>query len=114
MGVLMGTDFNPDGIHGIGPKTALKIVKKDYSSFKALLDEEDIEWDGENDPETIIEFFKNPPVEDPEFEFVQPDTDKIRQIMIEEHEFSENRINPAIEKLVTAMESRQSGLDSFM
>src|SRR5713226_3190260 len=28
LGILIGTDFNPDGFKGIGPKTALKLVKE--------------------------------------------------------------------------------------
>ena len=26
--ILVGTDFNPDGVKGVGPKTALKLIKK--------------------------------------------------------------------------------------
>ena len=26
--ILIGTDFNPDGIKGLGPKTALKLIKQ--------------------------------------------------------------------------------------
>lgn len=37
MGILIGTDFNP-GIKGIGPKTALKLVKK-HGSLEKLPDE---------------------------------------------------------------------------
>src|SRR5437879_13456858 len=28
LGILIGTDFNPDGFKGIGPKTALKLVRE--------------------------------------------------------------------------------------
>jgi flap endonuclease-1 len=28
VGILIGTDFNPDGIKGLGPKTALKLIKQ--------------------------------------------------------------------------------------
>jgi flap endonuclease-1 len=28
VGILVGTDFNPDGIKGLGPKTALKLIKQ--------------------------------------------------------------------------------------
>ena len=36
LGLLVGTDYNPKGIKGIGPKTALKLVKQ-YPSISALL-----------------------------------------------------------------------------
>ncbi|MFB6144391.1 MAG: flap endonuclease-1 [Candidatus Nanohaloarchaea archaeon] len=112
MGVLMGTDFNPDGVHGIGPKTALKLVKE-YDDFDALLEDEKVEWESENDPRTIRDFFLDPPVEDKEFEFGEPDDEKIREVLVERHDFSQDRVDSGIEKLGKALESRQSGLDSF-
>lgn len=112
MGILMGTDFNPDGIHGIGPKTGLKLVKE-YDDFDELMTDEKVEWESDKDPKDILKFFQNPPVEEIEYEFGEPDKDKIREILIEKHDFSENRVNSGINKLETALESRQSGLDSF-
>lgn len=112
LGILVGTDFNPDGIYGIGPKTALKLVKK-YKSFDNLMEDEKVEWKSENDPEKILEFFQDPPVEDGDFKFESPDKDEIREVLIEQHDFSEKRVNSGLEKLGSALESRQSGLDSF-
>jgi flap endonuclease-1 len=112
MGVLMGTDFNPDGVHGIGPKTALKLVKE-YKSFDELLEDEKVEWESENDPHAILEFIQEPPVEEVDYSFEEPDAEKIREILVDEHDFSEDRVNSGIEKLEKALESRQSGLDSF-
>lgn len=113
MGILMGTDFNPDGIHGIGPKTALKLVKK-YESFEELLEDEKVEWESENDPYIILEFFLSPPVEDIDYSFEEPNPDKIREVLVDRHDFSEDRVNSGIKKLEKALESRQSGLESFM
>ena len=36
VGILIGTDFNPDGIKGLGPKTALKLIKQ-YGTLKMRL-----------------------------------------------------------------------------
>ena len=36
VGILIGTDFNPDGIKGLGPKTALKLIKQ-YGTLEAAL-----------------------------------------------------------------------------
>ena len=36
VGILIGTDFNPDGVKGIGPKTALKLIKQ-YGSLKSAV-----------------------------------------------------------------------------
>lgn len=113
MGVLMGTDFNPDGVHGIGPKTALKLVKQ-YEEFEKLLDDDKVEWESENDPYNIRDFFLNPPVEDLDYRFEEPDPEKIREVLVDRHDFSEDRVNSGIKKLEKALESRQSGLESFM
>jgi len=35
VGILMGTDFNPDGIKGVGPKTAVKLIQQHGTLEKA-------------------------------------------------------------------------------
>lgn len=112
LGILVGTDFNPDGIHGIGPKTALKLVKK-YDDFDSLMDDEKVEWESENDAEEILDFFQNPPVKDESFEFQDPDNEKIKEILVEDHEFSSDRVASGLNDLEKAISSRQSGLGSF-
>ncbi|MFB6146006.1 MAG: flap endonuclease-1 [Candidatus Nanohaloarchaea archaeon] len=113
MGILVGTDFNPDGIKGIGPKTALKLVRK-YESFEELLEDEKVDWQSENDPYRILEFFENPPVKNEEYSFGTPDHEKIREILVDDHDFSEGRVNSKLDDLEKALESRQSGLGSFV
>lgn len=112
MGLLMGTDFNPEGVKGVGPKTALKLVKK-YRGLEELLSDEKVELETDNNPEAIVELFLDPPVVDPEYSFGQPDADKIRDILVDRHDFSEDRVNSGVDKLESALESRQSGLGSF-
>ncbi len=112
MGILMGTDFNPDGVKGIGPKTALKLVKK-YDSFEELLEDEKVDLDMER-AEKILELFMDPPVEEVSYEFSSPDNGRIKEILVEEHDFSEERIDSGLDKLEKALESRQSGLESFV
>lgn len=113
MGILIGTDFNPKGVHGIGPKTGLKLVKE-YDDFEKLLDDEKVEWESENSPHAIKDFLMNPPVEDKDYSTGEPDKEKIREILVEKHDFSGDRIDSALEDLEKALESRQSGLNSFM
>ncbi|WP_414837892.1 flap endonuclease-1 [Candidatus Nanosalina sp. VS9-1] len=113
MGVLMGTDFNPDGIHGIGPKTALKLVRK-YESFDELMEDDKVEWESENDPYEIKKFFQNPPVEKVDYSSGELDKEKIKKILVDEHDFSEDRISSGLNDLEKALNSRQSGLNSFM
>ncbi len=112
LGILVGTDFNPDGIYGIGPKTALKLVKE-YESFGELIKDEKVEWESDNDPEAILDFFQNPPVEEVSFEFEDPVHSEIKELLVDEHDFSEERVESGLNDLQSALESRQSGLDSF-
>ncbi len=113
IGMLIGTDFNPKGIKGIGPKTAIKLVKK-HESFEDLMEDEKVEWDQENDPEKILEFFMDPPVENNiNIEYGKPDRDRIFEVLVEEHDFSENRVNSTYKKLEDAMEQSQQDLGSY-
>lgn len=111
LGMVMGTDFN-DGIHGIGPKKGLEMVK-DYGSLEGLMDDEDFEWSSDNSPEAVYDFFMNPPVEKAEFEYGEPDREKITEILVNKREFSNDRVESKIKDLEKAIESRQSGLGSF-
>lgn len=112
-GILMGTDFNPKGVHGIGPKTALKLVRE-YESFDELLEDEKVDWDEENDPYEIKDFFMDPPVEKIEYSHGDVDREKVKEILVDEHDFSEDRVESGLKDLEKALESRQSGLESFV
>ena len=111
LGMVMGTDFN-DGIHGIGPKKGLEMVKN-YDSLEGLMEDEDFEWSSDNDPEAVYDFFMNPPVEEVEFEYGEPDREEITELLVNKREFSNDRVESKIKDLEKAMESRQSGLGSF-
>ncbi len=112
MGMLVGTDFNPDGIYGVGPKTALKIVRRNQS-LEEVLSEDKVDWDSENDPYRIEDFFMKPPTNDANFSFGSVDADLVEEIMIETHGFSEKRIQSGLERLSNALEARQKGIGSF-
>ena len=103
LGVLVGTDYNPKGVPGIGQKRALDLVKKFpepselFDSLKDKIDEL-----GEEDQfywKDIFNLFKMPEVIDVEIEFPKVDADKIREILIDKHEFSPDRIEKQIDKL---------------
>lgn len=101
IGILCGTDFN-EGIAGIGPKKALKIVTEGKFSEYNLSEVKDI--------------FLSPPVTDEyKIKFEKPNAEKIVEFLCEEHEFSENRVEKALERLVVSGEERkQTSLDSFL
>jgi flap endonuclease-1 len=98
LGILVGTDYNPQGIKGVGPKTALKIVKENKTLDKVL---EQVEWNFDVDPYKIFEFFLNPPVkENYEIEWKQPNREKLIELMVEEHDFSKERVENALKRLI--------------
>jgi flap endonuclease-1 len=112
MGMLVGTDFNPDGIYGIGPKTALKIARRNQS-LEQVLSEDKVEWESENDPYRIEDFFMNPPTGNADFSFGSVSEGLVEEMMIETHGFSENRIRSGLDRLSNALEARQKGIGSF-
>ena len=105
LGILAGTDYNPGGVRGIGPKKALDIVRKHkepYLIFKSVeeqIKKQEAEGKGFNWQE-IFQLFHKPEVIDAEIVFPKMNEDKIRQILVQEHEFSLERINNQLEKLI--------------
>ncbi|MBD3155297.1 MAG: flap endonuclease-1 [Candidatus Aenigmarchaeota archaeon] len=103
LGMLVGTDYNAGGIKGIGPKTGLDLVKE-KPTLEGILDE--IEWNFDTDPEKIYNFFLKPPVkEEYEIEWGDPDEEKIMKIMVDEHDFSPERIERGVERLLDVKKS---------
>ncbi len=95
LAILVGTDFNPSGIKGIGPKTALKLVKesKPEKIFSQYKNQIDFDW------KEVFNTFKKMPVEkNIKLKWQQPDYERIQNIL-EEHDFSQERINKLIENL---------------
>ncbi|MEM5792838.1 MAG: flap endonuclease-1 [Candidatus Aenigmatarchaeota archaeon] len=109
LGILVGTDYNPGGIKGLGPKGALELVKEKVTLENVL---KEVEWNFDIDPNKIYEFFINPPViEDYKIEWKEVNEEKIKKIMVDEHDFSEERIEKGIERL---LEIRKSGAQSTL
>ncbi|MEM4691278.1 MAG: flap structure-specific endonuclease, partial [Desulfurococcaceae archaeon] len=114
LAILIGTDYNPDGVKGIGLKTAYKLIKE-YGSLekipKALLGNYSID-----ELINIKSFFINPPVnKNYKISWNEPDQKKIIDILVNEYDFSEDRVKKAVERLVKAyrenLKARQLGLD---
>jgi len=112
MGILIGTDYNPGGIKGIGPKKALDLVKK-YQTLDNVL--KAIEWNFEIDAHDIYNFFLNPPTTDEyKLEWKEPDEEGIMKFMCDEHDFSQERVKKVVDKLKARFRSgRQATLSSW-
>ena len=127
LAILIGTDYN-DNVTGVGPKTALKLVKKHgclediESAFKSSKNPKDKEKYAELQDipyNEIREIFLNPPqmeIVDPEWS--NPHSDELQKILCAEHDFSESRVQKSLERLTNALEelrgsSHQSSLSDF-
>lgn len=109
IGILTGTDYNPKGIRGIGPKHALQLVKEKKNLENVL---NAVEWEFETPAREIFEFFKNPPVEDCKIKKTGPDFEKLREFMLD-HDFSEERIKKTMENMEKAERDKQFSLQNW-
>ncbi|WP_297419625.1 flap endonuclease-1 [Thermococcus sp.] len=109
MGILVGTDYNPGGIKGIGPKKALTIVKRTKDPLKKYQKESEV------DLYMIKEFFLNPPAtDDYRLKWREPDEEGILRFLCDERDFSEERVRNGLERLRKAIESgKQKTLESW-
>ncbi len=96
--ILTGTDFNPDGIKGLGPKTALKLVKTYGTLESALPHIKNAEFPV--DPKKIREIFSHPTItDDYKLEWKDLDTRGIVDFLCRERDFSEDRVNKVFERI---------------
>ncbi|MEM3622285.1 MAG: flap endonuclease-1 [Candidatus Bathyarchaeia archaeon] len=98
VGILIGTDFNPDGVKGLGPKTALKLIKEHGNIENAMQHLKNAEFPVE--PQRIREIFLHPKVTDNyKIEWKEPDIGGIVNFICRERDFSEDRVRKAVEKM---------------
>jgi flap endonuclease-1 len=98
VGILIGTDFNPDGIDGIGPKTALKLIRQHGTIEKALPHIKNPRFPVE--PNCIRAIFLHPEVTDNyNLEWRDPDVDGLVDFVCRQKEFSEERVRKSLERM---------------
>ncbi len=118
LGILVGTDYNPKGIPGIGQKRALGFVQKFKTpvrifrefeeKIKSLPEEDKFNW------QEIFELFHKPNVKNADFKFEEINEEKIKKILVKEHDFSEERIEKQLEKLKEFKEkNKQKDLEKW-
>lgn len=109
LSILVGTDYN-SGVHRIGAKTALKLVKQ-HKNFDTLFKEvkADFNW------KEIYAVFKSMPImKNYKLKWENPDEDKIKKILIDEHDFSKERVDKTLSLILKKSPKGQKGLSDFM
>jgi flap endonuclease-1 len=116
--LLVGTDFHP-GIHGIGSKKAVALIKKE-GSLETLIDRLSAnpssaasaveravleQHEALADRDTVRRIFLEPahaPVDPKDLEMRPPDTPAVRRLMVDGHGFSPERVDTALERFGAA------------
>ncbi len=108
--IMCGTDYNP-GLHRVGPKTALKLIRE-HGSLEAVLDalKEHIDNLAE-----IRNIFLHPEVtESYMLKMERPRVEEIIEFLCGERGFSEERVRKAAERLKVSYRAGQSTLERWL
>jgi flap endonuclease-1 len=110
--MLLGTDYNL-GIKGVGPKTALKLVRE-YGTADRVLKEKGISMEVSVDD--VRDLFLNPKItEDYEVKPKPLDKDKITRMLVDDHDFSAERVQAALRRIDEISKPRKPvGLDQWL
>jgi flap endonuclease-1 len=109
--ILVGTDFNP-GVKGVGPKTAIKLLKT-HRDLEGALRAKGVQVEHADEIRSI--FLEPEVTEDYSTTFGRVDVDAAIRLLVDDHQFSESRVRSALGKLevVAPDATRQRSLDSF-
>ena len=113
LSILVGTDYNPKGIEGLGPKKAYNIISEKGGIKKAILEGTLAPFDYE----AIFEFFMEPPVtDDYSLNWQAPDEQAVLDFLCGERDFSPERVKSALEKIRSGIEKGRSqfSLDAWV
>jgi flap endonuclease-1 len=111
IGILIGTDFNPDGFERVGPKTALKYIKE----YGRLEDVPQIQEQlAQIDYKQIRRIFLEPKVADvSEIKFGTVNYSEIVRYLSSERDFSKERLESSLGKLQKATQRRSHTLEQW-
>jgi flap endonuclease-1 len=100
--ILVGTDYNPDGVKGIGPKTAIKLIKKHGCIEEVIPELENTDFPVE--PKRIRDVFLKPKVTDNyKLEWKTPNVEGVVDFLCRERDFSEDRVRSSLRRMVEGL-----------
>ena len=106
--MIVGTDYNPGGIKGIGPKNALKLVKQHKTDFDSLFKE--VKWDDFfSYPWADVYYLikQIPTTRDYKLEWKEIESKNLLDFLVKGHDFSEQRVKLTLEKIEKESKQKQ-------
>ena len=111
VGILIGTDFNPDGFERIGPKTAIKMIKEHGKLEDVKQIQEQLQ---EIDYNAIRKIFLEPEVANVDkIEFDEVKYNDITNYLSNERSFSRDRVNSSLNRLKKNLEKKSQTLEQW-
>ncbi len=102
LGILIGTDFNPDGFKGIGPKTALKLIRESASIEE--ITERNPDFKVPPHLQRIREIFLKPDVTAHyKLQWKEPRIEELVKFLCRERDFNKERVRTAVERMRKTM-----------
>ncbi|MHA1612779.1 MAG: flap endonuclease-1 [Promethearchaeota archaeon] len=118
--ILVGVDFFK-GIKGVGAKTALKLIRE-HKTLETMINNEIVvrktkiaDFIDNETLQTVQNIFLKPNinVDYPKIKWTAPNNDKVREILIETHNFSKERVESGLKRLKKKGTARQKTLSDF-
>ncbi len=113
LGILTGTDFNPGGAKGIGPKKALKLIgeHKTFNDFDKIFEKLEVDFDWKE----VYDIFVNLPIEEKiNLKWNVINEEKVIKLLVDKYEFNLERVNNMLNKYKEENKnSNQKGLGDF-
>lgn len=111
VGILIGTDFNPDGFAGIGPKTAIKLIREAGKLENVAKVKQEL---ASVPYQEIRDIFLKPEVPAAiDVRFGEVSREKVLDFLCVQKSFSTDRVAGTLDRLQKAQESRSQSLEKW-